>query len=130
MILLADDSGVAAAGGLLAMFMLLFVVSLVIGIYFLPTIIAFARKKENQVAILALNFFLGWTLVGWVISLVWALTQDQEKVVVQQVVQQTFPQSDPTRSLAESATGTLAHNSPHDLSMATVPATRQGGIDS
>jgi hypothetical protein len=44
--------------------------------YFLPTIIAFARSKRDAVSILALNFFLGWTLIGWVISLVWALKQD------------------------------------------------------
>lgn len=43
-------------------------------IYFLPTIIAIARKHHNQNAIAALNTCLGWTLIGWVASLVWALT--------------------------------------------------------
>ena len=47
------------------------------GIYFLPTIIAFLRHKRNRVAILALNSLLGWSLVGWVISLVWALSVDE-----------------------------------------------------
>ena len=41
--------------------------------YFVPAWIAFARSKPNAIAILALNLFLGWTLVGWVIALVWAL---------------------------------------------------------
>lgn len=45
-------------------------------LYFLPTIIAFARSKRDVISILALNFLLGWTLIGWVISLVWALKQD------------------------------------------------------
>lgn len=45
-------------------------------LYFLPTIIAFARSKRDAASILALNFFLGWTAIGWVISLVWALKQD------------------------------------------------------
>jgi hypothetical protein len=44
--------------------------------YFLPTIIAITRTKSNTGAILVLNFFLGWTLVGWVVSLVWALSSD------------------------------------------------------
>ncbi|HTZ96984.1 MAG TPA: superinfection immunity protein [Terriglobales bacterium] len=45
-------------------------------LYFLPAIIAFARSKRDAVSILVLNFFLGWTAVGWVIALVWALKQD------------------------------------------------------
>lgn len=45
-------------------------------VYFLPTIIAFKRGKRNRGAILALNLFLGWSLLGWVVSLVWALSVD------------------------------------------------------
>jgi hypothetical protein len=45
-------------------------------IYFLPTIVALARHKRNAVSILLLNLFLGWTLVGWIIALVWASTVD------------------------------------------------------
>lgn len=45
-------------------------------IYFAPSIVAYKRQKQNKAAIMALNFFLGWSLIGWVISLVWALTQD------------------------------------------------------
>ena len=44
--------------------------------YFLPTIIAVARSKRDVIAILVLNFFLGWTCIGWIIALVWALKQD------------------------------------------------------
>jgi Superinfection immunity protein len=42
--------------------------------YWLPTIVAFYRKHPSRGAILALNFFLGWTFLGWVLSLVWALS--------------------------------------------------------
>ncbi len=41
-----------------------------LSIYFLPTIIAVNRKKTNAGAIFALNLFLGWALVGWVVALV------------------------------------------------------------
>jgi hypothetical protein len=44
--------------------------------YFLPTIIALARRKRNAVAILVLNFFLGWTFIGWVAALVWSLATE------------------------------------------------------
>ena len=47
------------------------------GMYFLPTILAAAGGKRNAVAIGALNFFTGWTFVGWVISLIWALCAER-----------------------------------------------------
>ena len=45
--------------------------------YFLPVAIAFYRKRVNTGAIFALNLFLGWSLIGWVIALVWALKDEQ-----------------------------------------------------
>lgn len=44
------------------------------GLYFLPAIIAAARQTHNATAILLLNLFLGWTIIGWVIALVMAIT--------------------------------------------------------
>ncbi len=46
----------------------------VAGLYFLPYWIARSRKHPQYVAIGALNLFLGWTLVGLVVALVWAYT--------------------------------------------------------
>jgi Superinfection immunity protein len=42
--------------------------------YFLPWAIAATRGKSNTGAIGWLNFLLGWTLVGWVVTLVMACT--------------------------------------------------------
>lgn len=44
-------------------------------IYFLPSLIAFSREHHQRGAILLLNIFLGWTLIGWVVALVWAATR-------------------------------------------------------
>lgn len=53
-------SGVAAAG--------------LLAIYFIP---AFAgRKKRQSGAILALNLLLGWTVLGWIGALIWAISKD------------------------------------------------------
>jgi hypothetical protein len=49
--------------------------------YFLPSIIAVARSKRDITAIVLLNFFLGWTMIGWVVALVWAVKQDIPMVV-------------------------------------------------
>lgn len=54
----------------------IFILVGLMAIYFLPTIVGFGRKKNNAGAICVLNLFLGWTLVGWVVALVWALTVD------------------------------------------------------
>ena len=48
------------------------IIGLIIGIYFLPTIVAAAARNHNARAIFILNLFLGWTFLGWVIALVWA----------------------------------------------------------
>ena len=53
-------------------------ISVAIFIYVLPSIVAFNRTHQNRVAILWLNILLGWSLVGWVIALVWALTANTE----------------------------------------------------
>jgi hypothetical protein len=45
-------------------------------LYFLPSIIALARSKRDVVAIVLLNFFLGWTAIGWIVALIWALKVD------------------------------------------------------
>ncbi len=42
--------------------------------YLLPGAIAVLRGHHNAFAILLLNVLLGWTFVGWVVSLVWAFT--------------------------------------------------------
>jgi hypothetical protein len=44
--------------------------------YFLPSIVAFARNKRDTASIVLLNFFLGWTMIGWVVALVWAFKSD------------------------------------------------------
>lgn len=46
-------------------------------IYFLPTAVAFMRDHRNLVALAVLNFFVGWTFLGWVGALVWALYKEK-----------------------------------------------------
>ena len=46
-------------------------------IYLLPAIVAFSKGHRNAMAILMLNLLLGWTFLGWVVALVWAMTRDK-----------------------------------------------------
>ena len=49
--------------------------------YFLPSIIALARSKRDLAGILLLNILLGWTVIGWVVALIWAVKTDVPMVV-------------------------------------------------
>jgi hypothetical protein len=51
----------------------LLLVVLIFVFYFLPTLIAFLRQHKNKLAIFLLNLLLGWTVLGWVVSLVWSV---------------------------------------------------------
>ena len=53
------------------------IILLMIAIYFIPTMVA--SNKKNVLAIFMLNFFLGWTFIGWVVALVWACYKDDSK---------------------------------------------------
>jgi len=47
------------------------VIVLGLAAYFIPTMLGW--EKRDRTAIFLLNLFLGWTLVGWVVALVWAV---------------------------------------------------------
>jgi T4 superinfection immunity protein len=41
--------------------------------YWLPTIIAIVRRTPSALGVAVINFFLGWTIIGWIVALVMAL---------------------------------------------------------
>ena len=43
-------------------------------LYFLPTVVALIRGHLSALAIFLLNLFFGWTLIGWLIALIWSCT--------------------------------------------------------
>lgn len=47
--------------------------------YFLPTMKACYVKHHNSGAIFIINFFLGWTFLGWVVALAMAYTQPSNR---------------------------------------------------
>lgn len=40
-----------------------------VGCYFIPTIVGLVRKVTNLGSVAVVNFFLGWTVVGWIVAL-------------------------------------------------------------
>ena len=48
----------------------------IIGAYFIPTIFAYKDNKKQKQAILLTNLLLGWTVLGWIIAMIWAVIKD------------------------------------------------------
>ena len=59
--------------GLFELLLLLTIVVAVLGIYFTPTIVAAMLGKRHTRTIFIVNLSLGWTGVGWIVALIWAL---------------------------------------------------------
>ena len=47
-------------------------VIVLISCYFMPTIVALLRDKHGAGSVALVNFFLGWTVIGWLLAFVWA----------------------------------------------------------
>ena len=56
----------------------LIVLLAIIGVYFIPSAVAYDRKHKQLLPIFILNLFLGWTLLFWVGALIWATIQEKD----------------------------------------------------
>lgn len=43
-------------------------------LYLLPAFVAYERAHTNRHAILLVNLFLGWSVIGWIGALIWSAT--------------------------------------------------------
>lgn len=67
-------SSTASAGmSIVAIILMAIIFTVCVSMYFLPTIIGASRKVVNVGSVFAINFLLGWTLIGWVVALAMAL---------------------------------------------------------
>jgi hypothetical protein len=57
----------------------LIVFAVALGLYFIPYLNAWYRKHRNTGAIFWLNFFLGWTVLGWIAAVIWSATNNVAK---------------------------------------------------
>lgn len=53
-------------------------------LYMLPSVIVLCRKHSNWFAIIALNLLLGWTLIVWIVCLIWSfINKSQQTIIIQ-----------------------------------------------
>lgn len=53
---------------------------LILAIYFLPSIIGFNHRNVNSIFVL--NLLLGWTLLGWIVAIIWAVSNDKKETII------------------------------------------------
>ena len=53
---------------------------IIFAIYFLPSIIGYKHRNANSICLL--NLFLGWTLIGWVVAIIWAVSEDKKETII------------------------------------------------
>jgi hypothetical protein len=58
---------------LLALLVTLALILAVLGMYWLPSIVGYRRHVPGIVSVVITNALLGWTVVGWLVSLSMAL---------------------------------------------------------
>lgn len=46
-------------------------------VLFAPSVIAIARRHRSFPALFALNLLLGWTVIGWIVAMVWATANEK-----------------------------------------------------
>ena len=71
-----DDS----ASAIISMFFVLILIALAIGIYFFPAIVASLRNHSNTLSIFILNFFFGFTVLGWIGALIWGCSDNVKPI--------------------------------------------------
>lgn len=70
-------------------------------LYMLPTIEAKLRGHTNIASIALVNLFLGWSLIGWVVALVWAFKKPEAApavVVAEKEIQVEKPAKTATKT--------------------------------
>lgn len=52
--------------------------ALIFCFYFLPAIISAKRNTKHCNAITLVNLLFGWTILGWIAALIWAVVEGEE----------------------------------------------------
>jgi len=55
-----------------------FIISILLFIYFIPTFVAYRKLHDDFFDIFIYNIFYGYTIIGWIMVLIWARTRDDE----------------------------------------------------
>ena len=51
-------------------------------VYFVPVFVAKQRDTENLEAIFLVDLVLGWTVLGWIAALIWAIYEAKVQIII------------------------------------------------
>jgi hypothetical protein len=78
------------------------------GIYFLPTFAAMNRGSLNYPAVLIINVFFGWTLVGWAVALALAASGNTKEGVARREAKEAADRAIHEEAIAKAVAAALA----------------------
>jgi len=58
------------------------ITTITLAAYFLPSLIALVRNHHNKTALIVTTLLLGWTGIVWLVTLIWAFTNQKETSIV------------------------------------------------
>lgn len=61
-------------------YFILILAVLAIIVYFIPSIIGLKRKIRNKEILVIVNLLCGWTCAGWILCLIWSITEQTNTV--------------------------------------------------
>ena len=61
-------------------YFILILAVLAIIVYFIPSIIGLKRKIRNKEILVIVNLLCGWTCAGWILCLIWSITEQTTSV--------------------------------------------------
>ena len=56
-------------------------------LYFLPALIAWYYNDKNTIWIFFVNLVTGWTCLGWLLALFWALLEQYDVDLIEKIVE-------------------------------------------
>lgn len=65
--------------------LVLILIVLGLAIYFLPSLIAYYYKDKNSIWIFVLTLLTGWSTIGWVVALIWAVLERDGSDLIEKI---------------------------------------------
>lgn len=72
-------------GEVIALVFILVLIFLSLILYFLPAIIACYNKDKNTIWIFVLTLITGWTSLGWILALFWAILERDGSDLIEKI---------------------------------------------
>lgn len=72
-------------GEVFALVFILILIFLSLVLYFLPALIAYYNNDKNTIWIFVLTLITGWTSLGWILALFWAILERDGSDLIEKI---------------------------------------------